>query len=119
MVKFGKKFFFNAAYEKKTKKRLIIGGIILAIVIIALIILIVTIINKNKEKSPNKISSDILLRNKITSEVNAALPDKASYFEKLANIDLDKITITYPDEMKVSVNASKCAANQLEEINNI
>lgn len=119
MVKFGKKFFFNAAYEKKTRKRLIIGGIILAIVIIALIILIVTIINKNKEKSPNKISSDILLRNKITSEVNAALPDKASYFEKLANIDLDKITITYPDEMKVSVNASKCPADQLEEINNI
>lgn len=120
MVKFGKKFFFNATYEKKTKKKLIIGGIILAVVIIAIIILLIALNNKDSNKKQNnKINSDILLRDKVTTEVNAALPDKTSYFEKLANIDLDKITLTYPETMGVSVNAESCPTDQLEEINSI
>lgn len=118
MVKFGKKFFFDAKYEKKTKRRLIIGGIILVIIIIILIILIVSLSKNNKDKG-KKINNDILLRTELTTEVNKSLPDKTSYFEKLSNTDLDKITITYPDNMNIEVNADDCPIEQIDAINSI
>ena len=118
MVKFGKKFFFKATYEKKAKRRLIIGSIIGAIILIILIILLISFINK-KPKNKNKISNDILLRSKITTEVNSTLPDKTSYFEKLANTNLDKITINYPEEMGIEPNVDECPIESLENINNI
>ena len=118
MVKFGKKFFFDAKYEKKTKRKLIIGGIILALILILIIILVISLNSKKKQENP-KLSNDILLRTELSTEVNKELPDKTSYFEKLANTDLDKITIKYPDNMEIDVNADSCPAEQLEKINSI
>ena len=118
MVKFGKKFFFDAKYEKKTKRKLIIGGIILALILILIIILVISLNSKKKKENP-KVSNDILLRTELSTEVNKELPDKTSYFEKLANTDLDKITIKYPDNMEIDVNVDSCPAEQLEKINSI
>ena len=118
MVKFGKKFFFDAKYEKKTKRKLIIGGIILAVAIIVLIILL-NFFKKEDNKTNPKVNDDILLRSELLTEVYKSLPEKNSYFEKLSNTNLDEITITYPDNLETDINADNCPSDILEEINNI
>lgn len=119
MVKFGKKFFFDAKYEKKTKRKLIIIGSIVLVAVIILIIILISIFKKNNNSNNPKINNNILLRQVVNTEVNKALPDKTSYFEKLANTDLDKITLTYPDNLEIGINADDCPKENLEAINNI
>lgn len=119
MVKFGKKFFFDAKYEKKTKRKLIIGGIILAIAIIVLIILLNFFKKEDKKETNPKVNENISLRKELLTEVYKALPDKTSYFEKLSNTNLDDVTITYPNNMKTDINVENCPSDSLEEINNI
>lgn len=119
MVKFGKKFFFDAKYEKKTKRRLIIGGIILAVAIIVLIVLLIFFKKEDKKNNNSKVNENISLRAELLTEVYKALPDKNSYFEKLSNTNLDEITITYPDNMETVINADNCPSESLEEINSI
>ncbi len=119
MVKFGKKFFFDAKYEKKTKRKIVIGSIFLAIILIIIVILVITHNKKNDKKDNPKINDNILLRTEVSTEVNKELPDKTTYFEKLANTNLDEIKITYPDDMEIKLNADECPIEELDTINSI
>lgn len=118
MVKFGKKFFFDAKYEKKTKRKLIIGAIILAIFIIVLIILI-SHFNKEDKKDNPKVNENILLRSELLTEVNKVLPDKTNYFQKLSNTNLDDIIVNYPDDFEMTINVQNCPEESLTDINSI
>lgn len=117
MVKFGKKFFFDAKYEKKTKRKLIIGAIILVIAIIVLVVLL-NFFKKDENNNP-KVNNNILLRGEVLTEVYKSFPEKSSYFEKLSNTNLDDITITYPKELERTINIDNCPSDLLNEINSV
>lgn len=117
MVKFGKKFFFDASYTKKAKRKMIIGG---GILIVGIIILLVSLsFFKKDEKVDKKKGNTILLRDEVSTEINLALPDKTSYFEKLENVKLDNISIKYPENLELSVNVDECPVESVETINSI
>lgn len=118
MVKFGKKFFFDATYVKKSRRKLIIIGSCVVVLIICLIFGM-SKIAKKKKPGGGKVNSNIILRQEIKTEVKSSLPDKASYFEKLENTDLNKIEIIYPDNFETDIDASKCPEGLLGEINSI
>lgn len=120
MVKFGKKFFFNATYTKKTKRRTIIFGILGIIILIVLICCIGSCTSKKKNKTnKNKISNNVALREVLETSVNSKFPETITYFNKISNIDISKVTVTYPENMPTTYNVDDCSEEDLPKINNI
>lgn len=119
MVKFGKKFFFNASYTKKTKRRTIIIGIIAIILLIVLICCLGSCSNKKAKKNKNKISNEVAIRKTLQTQVNSALPETVTYFEKISKIDISTVTVTYPEDMPITYNVDKCDEETKLKVNDI
>ena len=120
MVKFGRKFFFDT---KHSKKRRIITYIIAGVALLFLIIILALIIKKfnKKPKQPKNKDPKVVIRTELHTELYDQLPEKTSYFEKLENFDVDKITITYPTYLPVEEVYDECSDEQIgiiEEIKN-
>ena len=115
MVKFGRKFFFDNKHSKKTR---IITLAIIAIIIIGLIIFFAST-RFFKSKPSNKPEEKIIIRKELEVEVNSTMPEKTSYFEKLENFDVNKITVTYPDNLPLENNLGNCTQEQIDVITNI
>ena len=85
-----KKFFFDKVYNTK---KTIINLIIIGVCIIGIIICFIITSNFQGE---NKNQGELNIKSDVTVEVNEEF-SKEIFFSKIENVDLNKITITYPD----------------------
>ena len=113
MVKFGRKFFFDT---KHSKKRRIVTYIIAGVVVLFLIIILALIIRgiKGKKKPVKPKETKVVVRTELDTELYDLLPEKTSYFEKLENFDVDKITVTYPDYLPKEEAYDECTEDQIK-----
>ncbi|MBQ9833791.1 MAG: InlB B-repeat-containing protein [Bacilli bacterium] len=115
MVKFGRKFFFDNKHSKKTR---IITIAVIGVLVIGLILFFTTT-RFFKSKGSTKPEEKIIIRNELEVEVNSIMPEKTSYFEKLENFDVDKILISYPENLPLENSLDNCTQEQIDVITNI
>lgn len=116
-----KRFIFDEnyikRYAKKDKMKWLILGVSALILII--IIIIVSLASRHKEPTPvNPVVPSYELKEELTLEAGSTLPEVVDYFDKLENIDINDIKITYPEEFELSYDKSACTEEEIEEINN-
>lgn len=115
MVKFGRKFFFD---NKHSKKRKIITIVVIACIAVGLIIFFTTT-RFFKTKPSAKPKETIVVREELKLEINSPLPEKTSYFEKLENFDIDKIKVTYPENLPLEDNYDNCSEEEIITITSL
>lgn len=118
-----KRFIFDENYIKRYAKKdkfkwLIIGASALVLIIIIIIVSLAS--RSNKKPTPvNPVVPSYELKEALTLESGSTLPEAVDYFDKLENIDINDIKITYPDEFELSYDKSACTEEEIEEINNV
>ena len=114
-----KRFIFDENYIKKYAKKdrlkwLIIG---LSALVLIIVIIIVILATRNSEPEPVEPALPTFeLKEELTIEAGSPLPEVTDYFNTLENIDVNEITITYPDEFELSYDTSLCTPEEVEEI---
>ncbi len=113
-----KRFIFDENYIKKYAKKgrlkwLIIG---LSILILIVIIIIVVLATRNNDNPITPAVPSYELKDELRIEASSLLPEVTDYFNKLENIDVNSINITYPDEFELSYDTSLCSTQEIEEI---
>ena len=116
-----KRFIFDENYIKKYAKKdrlkwLIIGASALVLIIVIIIVILATRNNKPEQIAPAVPKFE--LKEELTIEAGSPLPEVTDYFNTLENIDVDEITVTYPDEFELSYDTSLCTPEEVEEIYN-
>ena len=106
-----KRFIFDENYIKKYAKKdrlkwLIIGASALVLIIVIIIVILATRNNKPEQITPAVPKFE--LKEELTIEAGSPLPEVTDYFNTLENIDVDEITVTYPDEFELSYDTSLC-----------
>ena len=114
-----KRFIFDENYIKKYAKKdrlkwLIIGASALVLIIVIIIVILATRNNKPEQIAPAVPKFE--LKEELTIEAGSPLPEVTDYFNTLENIDVDEITVTYPDEFELSYDTSLCTPEEVEEI---
>ena len=114
-----KRFIFDENYIKKYAKKdrlkwLIIGASALVLIIVIIIVILATRNNKPEQITPAVPKFE--LKEELTIEAGSPLPEVTDYFNTLENIDVDEITVTYPDEFELSYDTSLCTPEEVEEI---
>lgn len=114
MVKFGKKFFFNATYAKKNRTASII-------IVSTVILLIVTtfFITSNFYNNSTANNSVIELYEKNNIKLFDRLPYMLSYFKTIENVKIKDIKILYPDNFSYIEDTIGCSEEQITLINSI
>ena len=114
-----KRFIFDENYIKKYAKKdrlkwLIIG---LSALVLIIVIIIVILATRNSEPEPVEPALPTFeLKEELTIEAGSPLPEVTDYFNTLENIDVNEITITYPDEFELSYDTSLCTPEEVEVI---
>lgn len=114
-----KRFIFDENYIKKYAKKdrlkwLIIGASALVLIIVIIIVILATRNNKPEQIAPAVPKFE--LKEELTIEAGSPLPEVTDYFNTLENIDVNEITVTYPDEFELSYDTSLCTPEEVEEI---
>lgn len=114
MVKFGKKFFFNATYTKKNRLTTII-------VIITIILLIVTtfFLTSQFYNNTNYQNQKIELYKEVKIKLFDKLPYMLSYFKHIENVKIQDIKVIYPDNFSYTEDTIGCSEEEIKLINSI
>lgn len=115
-----KRFIFDENYIKRYAKKdkmkwLIMGGAALVLIIIIIIVMLASRKPSSKPSTPNVVPA-FELKEELNLESGSSLPEVVDYFDKLENIDVNDIKITYPDEFEISYDKSACTEEEIEEI---
>jgi len=115
-----KRFIFDENYIKRYAKKdkmkwLILGASALVLIIIIIIVSLAS--NRKKPDLVNPVVPSYELKEELTLEAGSSLPEVVDYFNKLENIDINDIKITYPDEFELSYDKSACTEEEIEDIN--
>lgn len=115
-----KRFIFDEnyikRYAKKDKMKWLIIGV--AALILVIIIIIVSLASRGKKpNSNNPVVPAYELKSELNLESGSTLPEVVDYFDKLENIDVNDIKITYPEEFEISYDKSACTDEEIEAIN--
>lgn len=114
-----KRFIFDENYIKKYAKKgrikwLIIGASALVLIIVVIIVILAT---RNNEPTPvTPAIPTFELKEELRVEAGSPLPEVTDYFNTLENIDINEITVTYPDEFELSYDTSLCTSEEVEQI---
>lgn len=114
MVKFGKKFFFNATYSKKNRTVTIIA-------ILTVILLIVTtfFITSQFYDNSNPKNQKIEVYEEINIKLFDKLPYMLTYFKHLENVKITDIKLKYPDNFSYTEDTVGCTEEEITLINSI
>lgn len=115
MVKFGKKFFFNATYVKKNKTILVVICLTLITLVVAtMLITKYTSFDKNEN-----LKKDAIVYENIDIKLFGKIPYSIQYFKSIENVKLSDIKITYPDDFKLQEDLSSCSEEEKKKIEEI
>lgn len=118
-----KRFIFDENYIKRYANKdkikwLVIG--VSALILIVIIIIVILSSKRNAVKPPveEPLKPIFELKEELTIATGSSIPDILDYFNKLENIDLKDIKITYPEEFEVGYDMSTCTDEEIEKIEN-
>lgn len=117
-----KRFIFDENYIKRYAKKDKMKWLVLGVSALVLIIIIIIVSLANNRQTPtptNPIVPSYELKKELTLETGSTLPEVVDYFDKLENIDINDIKITYPDEFELSYDKSACTEEEIEQINSV
>lgn len=116
-----KRFIFDENYIKRYANKdkikwLIIGVSALILIVIIIIVILSTSRRRKPVVAPPKPVFE--LKEELNVAIGSNIPDVLDYFNKLENIDIKDIKITYPEEFEVGYDMSTCTDEEIEKISN-
>ncbi len=115
-----RKFIFDETYIKRYAKKDKVKWLVIGVsaLVLILIVIIVILANHKTPDKPKPAEPSYELKDELVIEAGSSIPEAVDYFKKLENIDVNDISVVYPEDFEISYDTTFCTDEENEQISN-